>query len=216
MLLWTEPVEISKHVYFHRIIKSPELEGGTKASSRPTWGQVTSVKCCAEGRSWCLSLWWGSVQHNLCFTPAQLMWTLGSWLSTWVHVFNEDSYKQEIGLISVSREVLLHKLKFVNRREGSVCSLPVSCFICSCGSLLIFQFSRPVWIMGNLLGYARIVRKGKEAPSQHPAGWLPSQQEQLLGRGRGTNLGIFKLKKRSEEEYLHRAEDGFQQRRTYS
>lgn len=55
------------------------------------------------------------------------------------NVLNEVAYKQEICLMYVSREVLLHKSKFVKRGEGSVCSfLPVAYFICNYGGLLIF------------------------------------------------------------------------------
>lgn len=35
------------------------------------------------------------------------------WLSTWVYVSNEVTYEQEICLMYISREVLLHKSKFV-------------------------------------------------------------------------------------------------------
>lgn len=73
-----------------------------------------------------------------------------------MHVFNEDSYKQKIGLMYVSREVLLHKWKFAKRREGSVCSfLPVSCFISN------------LWGLVNIPVFKAIMNNGKSGRLWH-------------------------------------------------
>lgn len=147
-------------------------------------------------------------QKNPCCT--QLMWKMGLWFSTWVQVFNEDSYKQENGLMYLPRGLLLHKSKFVERREGNVSSS--SCF----------TFDLQLWGHVYIPVLKASMNNGKSGRLWHDSEEGKGRTQPTPSRfaalragtrsGKRYHLQILKLKlrKREKEGYLHRAEDGWQ------